>query len=246
MEEYENIEGDVYNAFDTSDTPDTATTSGGQENEVTSQNRRMICQLDVGLEGKLVGNLGVLKATSGNVAKQLKMRQETRSITRVRKTAKAAVKQLATKELQVEKARMEGWKQMVMTEVALELQGIKQAHEEAMRIQRQSLQLELERIKEKLEIVEEEVRLLKCRKLMLEKELTQSIHANTSWQKSGNSKPVKSSEHCSSLSAPAVGNAPMILSNSKVTNGVKSTKPALKSYAQVAVSNAAKSTLNKF
>ncbi len=134
---------------------------------------------------------------------------------------------------------------MVMTEVALELQGIKQAHEEAMGIQRQSFQLELERIKEKLEIVEEEVRLLKSRKSTLEKELTQSVHANTSRQKSGNGKSVESSEHRSSPSAPAVGNAPMIPSSSKVTNGVRSTKPAPKSYAQVAASNATQSTLDK-
>ncbi len=125
MEEYEDIEGDAFDAFDASDAPNATTTSGRQENEVTSQNRRMIRQLDVGLEGKLVGNPGVLKATSGNMAKRHKMRQETRATTRVGKTAEAAVKQLATKELQVEKARMKEGKQMVMTEVVLELQGIK-------------------------------------------------------------------------------------------------------------------------
>ncbi len=245
MEEYEDIEGDAFDAFDASDAPDATTPSGGQENEVTSQNRRMICQLDVGLEGKLVGNPGVLKATSGNVVKRLKMRQETRATTRAGKTTEAAVKQLATKKLQVEKAQMEGWKQMVMTEVVLELQGIKQAHEEAMGIQRQSFQLELKRIKEKLEIVEEEVRLLKSRKPTLEKELTQSIHANTSRQKSGNGKSLESSEHRSSPSAPAVGNAPMVSSSSRVTNGVRSTKPAPKSYAQVVASNVTQSTLDK-
>ena len=111
MEEYEDIEGDAYDAFDApdaSDAPDTTTTSGGQENEVTSQNRRMIRQLDVGLEGKLVGNPGVLKATSKNVAKQPKIRQETRATTQAGKTAEIAVKQLATKEFQVEKAQIEG------------------------------------------------------------------------------------------------------------------------------------------
>lgn len=79
---------------------------------------------------------------------------------------------------------MEEWKQTVMTEVAQKLQGIKPAHEEAMGIQGQGFQLELERVKEKLEIVEskavvleKEVQLLKGRKPTLEKELDQSAHA---------------------------------------------------------------------
>lgn len=60
---------------------------------------------------------------------------------------------------------------MVMTEVALELQGMKRAHVEAMGIQSQGFQLELERVKKKLDLVEsrlaaleEELRLLKNRK----------------------------------------------------------------------------------
>ena len=56
---------------------------------------------------------------------------------------------------------MEGWKQMLMTEVTLELQGIKQAYGEVIGIQRQSFQLKFKRIKEKLEIVKEEVQVLK-------------------------------------------------------------------------------------
>lgn len=57
--------------------------------------------------------------------------------------------------------------------VVLELQNIKQAHIKAMEIQKQSFQLELKRIKEKLEIVEsrlivlkKEVRLIKSLKLI--------------------------------------------------------------------------------
>ena len=179
MEEYEDIECDAPNASDTPDAPDVTTTMGEQENDL---DRWMIRQAERGMEGKLVENSGVLKVTSGNAAKRLKSRQETRATTRAGKTAEAAVKQLANQELQIEKARMEGWKQMVMTEVALELQGIKQAYEEAMTIQRQTLQLELEKMKQKLEIVEGEVQLLKSRKSTLEKELAQSIHANTNRQ----------------------------------------------------------------
>lgn len=166
--QYGDFEGD---AFDAPDAPDATTTGGRHENECTSHNRQMIRQPEVVLEGKLGGYPGVLKATSGNGVKRLK----TRATTRAGKTAEAAVKQLATKELQIEKARIEGWKQMVMTEVALEVQGIKRAHEEAMRIQRQSFQFELERVKERLEMVEsrsvaleEEIRSLKNRKSTLE------------------------------------------------------------------------------
>ena len=38
MKEYEKIEGDVYDIFDASDTPDITTTNRRQENKVTSQN----------------------------------------------------------------------------------------------------------------------------------------------------------------------------------------------------------------
>lgn len=48
----------------------------------------------------------MLKATSGNAAKRLRERQETR-VTRAGKTAEAAVKEIATQELQTEKSRME-------------------------------------------------------------------------------------------------------------------------------------------
>ena len=141
-------------AFDAPDEPDATTTTGGHEYEAASQNGQMTRQEEVGLERSQLGNAGVLKATSGNAAKRLRMRQETRVITRAGKTAEAAGKQLAAQELQVEKARMEEWKQKVMLEVAHELQGSRQTQEVAMEAQRRSLQLELERVKEKLEMVE--------------------------------------------------------------------------------------------
>ena len=72
-------------------------------------------------------NLGVLKATSGNAAKRLNNRQETRVATRASKNAEAAIKQLATQELQVEKGKMQEWKKNVMQEVAQELHAIKLA-----------------------------------------------------------------------------------------------------------------------
>lgn len=42
MEKYENIEEDIFNAFDVSDMPNVTTTSKREENKITSQNRRMI------------------------------------------------------------------------------------------------------------------------------------------------------------------------------------------------------------
>lgn len=82
------FEGDALDAFDAPNAPDATTTGGGQENDFTGHNREMIRQPEVEMEGMLGGNLGVLKATSGNGAKRLK----TRATTRAGKTAEAAVK----------------------------------------------------------------------------------------------------------------------------------------------------------
>lgn len=111
-----------------------------------------------------MGNAGVLKSTSGNVAKQLKMKQETRVTTRAGKTAEAAVKQMATQELQIEKARMEELKQKVMGEVAHRLYGMRQAQEEVMEVHRRNFQVELERVTEEQEQ-------MKLRSTALEKEI---------------------------------------------------------------------------
>lgn len=249
MEGYENFDADVFDAPDAPNTPNVTTNDGAKENEFISQNRQMIRQPEFGIEGKLGGNPRVLRATSGNGAK----RQAT---TRAGKPAEAAVKQLATKELQIEKGqiergRIQGWKQMVMTEVALDLQGIKRAYAEAMEIQGQSFQLELERVKEKLELIEsksalleQELRLLKNRKPTLEKELVESAHASNSRQESANDKSVESSYHRLSSSAPADGITAMTQSSSKVIKRVQSTKPAPKNYAQIAESNATQSKSN--
>ena len=121
-----------------------------------------------------------------------------------------------------------------------------------MGIQRQIFQLELERVKEKLEMVEsrslaleEEVRSPKSPKPTHEQELAQSAHATIRRQKPGSNKPVEGSKYHVSLSIPAMEKAPTIPSSSKVTNGVKATKPAPKSYAQIAASNVTKGTPDK-
>lgn len=96
---------------------------------------------------------------------------------------------------------------------------------------------ELERIQKKLEKVKKKVQLLKSQKPMLEKKLTQSIYANTSWQKSDNGNPVESSKHHLSPSALLIRNTSIILFSSKVTNGVRFKKQTFKNYAQVATFN---------
>lgn len=149
MEEYEHMESDAFDAFDAT------ATSGGLEHGATSQNG----QMKVGLERNRPGNTGVLEATSGTAAKQSKMGQETRVTARAGKTAEAAVKHVATQELQ-----MEEWKQEVMLEVAHELQAIRKAQQEAMEVQRRAFQLELERVKGDLELAA-------LRSTALEKEL---------------------------------------------------------------------------
>lgn len=71
------------------------------------------------------------------------------------------MKQIATEERQAEKGKMKEWKENIMQEVARELHIIRQMHEGAMEAQRQSLQLELERMGGKVEQLESEVKALK-------------------------------------------------------------------------------------
>lgn len=68
------------------------------------------------------------------MTKQLKMRQKSQIITGAGKTADAAIKQLVTKEFQIQKPQIEEWKQKVKMEVVLELQNINQAHIKAIEI----------------------------------------------------------------------------------------------------------------
>ena len=77
----------------------TAATAGGQEHEALHQNRQITRQLELEAEKNQSVNPGVLKATSGNAAKRLKVRQETCATTRAGKSAEAAIKQIAAQEL---------------------------------------------------------------------------------------------------------------------------------------------------
>lgn len=110
---------------------------------------------------------------------------------------------------------MQEWKQNVMLEVIRKLQVIKQAHKEVMEAQRESFQVELERIKKKLQMgetqsvgLENEIKTLKAQKQMLEKRSAQTT--------------------------PIAGKSPTIPSSSKSTKGKKATNTPLKNNTQIA------------
>ena len=147
MEEYEDVENDTSGASGT-------TAAAGHEQEVLSQALQIAHQLQLESERNQSANPGVFKANSGNAKKRLKMKQETRVATRATKTAEAAMKQIVTRELQVEKRQVEEWKQNDMLEVTSELQVIKQAQEEVMEAQKERVWVELELIRKKLQMVE--------------------------------------------------------------------------------------------
>ena len=153
MEDYEAMASDAhdaYNAFDAT----AIETQGSNENEALHQG------IEVELEEDNVLNVGVLKATSGNVSKRLGTRQETRMATRASKNGATAIQQMATQERHVEKLRMQEWKRKVMTEVAHELQVMKSAQTEVMEAQQQSFEKELGRLREKLELCEAKANIL--------------------------------------------------------------------------------------
>ena len=172
MEEYEDLENGAPDALNATDATDaTTTTTTGHENEALYQSMDIARQLEAEVGKSHGSSMGALKATSGNGAKRLKAKQETRVATRASKNAEATIKQIATQELQVEKSRMEDWKKKVMSEVGRELQIIQMAQAEAMEVQRRGFQSELEKVREKLELVEsrsealkEELELLKTLK----------------------------------------------------------------------------------
>ncbi len=113
-----------------------------------------------------------------------------------------------------------------MQEVAQELHAIKLAQDEVMKAERQSFQIELKRVREKLEQVEtksksleDEIRPLKAKNKTLERHPSPSI-----------------------LAAKKV---PILPSSSKAINGVKAKNPTPKNYAQIVVSNVTQSALDK-
>lgn len=149
MEEYEEMENGAPNALDAPDVfAATTTTPQGEDYEELSQSRQMVPWMGAESEINGMGIRGILKATSGNATKKLK----TRAITRAGKSAQSIImKQIATEERQAEKGMMKEWKGKNMEEVACELQVIREMHQGAMEAQRQSFQLKLENMGEKVQ-----------------------------------------------------------------------------------------------
>ena len=110
MEKYEKIENNAPNSFDAFDAPATTITPGGHKYGTLSQTGQIMYKGGVESEKNQLGNVGVLRATSGNATKRLKSRVTTRA----GKSAEAAIKKFVTQELQVEKDKMQGWKENVM------------------------------------------------------------------------------------------------------------------------------------
>lgn len=98
--EVENNAGDAYPYDATAET-------AGQEQEEPHNNMQIVCHMEEEKDADRSDliDMGVLKPTSGNATKRLRMRQETRGITRTTKTAKAALKQIALQEFQAEKGK---------------------------------------------------------------------------------------------------------------------------------------------
>lgn len=71
---------------------------GKQEYKTLHQNWQIIQYLELKVKRNQLVNLRVLKLTSGNAAKRLKMRQETRAMTKAGKSAEATIKQIAAQE----------------------------------------------------------------------------------------------------------------------------------------------------
>lgn len=102
MEEYEGIEDYTH---DTCNAPDPTATSthGGQELELQSPADNILYQKGVESEGKQLKNAGVLRASSGNTTKWLKLHV----LTRAKKSANAAMKQFAAQKYQAEKKKIQ-------------------------------------------------------------------------------------------------------------------------------------------
>lgn len=128
------------------------------------------------------------------------------------------MKQLATQARQVEKEKMKAWKQLIMQEVAEELQLVRQGYEQAMETQRHDFVMELGRVIERLHEVESEATMLKKGVAALR---PQKIIPNL-------------------RSTPSASKSPTASPNSGATETPKNTVPIARSYAQIAASSSIK------
>ena len=161
MEVYTEVENDACDAY-----PHDATAAGtaGYEHEEPGYNMQMVRHIEEEEDADRSDliNMGVFKPTSGNATKRLRVRQETRGRTRITQTAEATLKQIASQEFQAEKGKMQVWKQMIMKEVALELQTVKELAE-AQRVEVEGLKGQLQEMELKSASLEKEIGLLKVK-----------------------------------------------------------------------------------
>ena len=156
--EVDNDTGDVY-PYDA-----TAAGTAGQEHDEPDYNMQMVRHIEKEEDADRSDliNMGVFKPTSENATKRLRMRQETRGATRTSKAAEATLKQIATQEFQAEKGKMQIWKQMIMQEVAQELQSVKESAE-AQKVEMEIMKKQLQEMEVKTDTLERELGFLKAK-----------------------------------------------------------------------------------
>ena len=161
MKVYTKVENDAGDAYS-----DEATAAGtaGYKYEEPGYNMQIVRHIkkEEDVDRSDLINMGVFKPTSGNATKRLRVRQETRGRTRITQTAEATLKQIASQEFQAEKGKMQVWKQMIMKEVALELQTVKELAE-VQRVEVEVLKGQLQEMKLKSASLEKEIGLLKVK-----------------------------------------------------------------------------------
>lgn len=96
MEGYNEIENDVYNAFNDV----TTGTAKGRKHEERHHNMQIVCHIEEkdDVERNQLIDIGVFKLTSGNARKQLRMRQKMRETISTNKITEATLKQIATQD----------------------------------------------------------------------------------------------------------------------------------------------------
>ena len=109
-------------------------------------NLQLVCYIEAEEEtdkNQLI-KMKVFKLTNRHATKCLRIRQETRELTRNGKTTEVTLKYIASQELHLEKKKMQVWKQMIMQKVAHELQIIKKLA----KVYKERFEEEIEVIKE--------------------------------------------------------------------------------------------------
>lgn len=103
MKKFEDIERDTFDAHDASNA---TTTTRRHEYKAANQNEQIMHQLEAEFKKTRLKSAGVLKVTTKNMVKKLRIRQKMR-ITRKGKNVEARIKEIAIQEFQIKKPQME-------------------------------------------------------------------------------------------------------------------------------------------